>query len=49
MIPLSTSIATGLTLDIVNYAIINAEEREFKDLTIELLFRTLFSSLILFV
>ncbi|SFZ98553.1 Xanthine/uracil/thiamine/ascorbate permease family protein [hydrothermal vent metagenome] len=49
MIPFTTSIATGLALGMVNYVIIKAAKREFKDLNLELLFLTLFSSLILFV
>lgn len=49
MIPFTMSIATGLALGMVNYVIIKAAKREFKDLNIELLFLTLFSSLILFV
>jgi AGZA family xanthine/uracil permease-like MFS transporter len=49
MIPFTTSIATGLALGMVNYVIIKAAKREFKALNAELLFLTLFSSLILFV
>ena len=49
MIPFTTSIATGLALGMVNYVIIKTAKREFKDLNLELLFLTLFSSLILFV
>ena len=49
MIPFTTSIATGLALGMVNYVIIKAAKREFKDLNLELLFLTAFSSLILFV
>ena len=49
MIPFTTSIATGLALGMVNYVIIKAAKREFEDLNLELLFLTLFSSLILFV
>jgi len=49
MIPFTTSIATGLAFGMVNYVIIKAAKREFKDLNLELLFLTLFSSLILFV
>ena len=49
MIPFTTSISTGLALGMVNYVIIKAAKREYKDLNIELLFLTLFSSLILFV
>ena len=49
MIPFTTSIATGLALGMLNYVIIKAAKREFKDLNLELLFLTLFSSLILFV
>lgn len=49
MIPFTTSIATGLALGMVNYVIIKAAKREYKDLNAELLFLTAFSSLILFV
>jgi AGZA family xanthine/uracil permease-like MFS transporter len=49
MIPFTTSIATGLALGMLNYVIIKAAKREFKDLNVELLFLTAFSSLILFV
>jgi len=49
MIPFTTSISTGLALGMVNYVMIKAAKREYKDLNIELLFLTLFSSLILFV
>jgi len=49
MIPFTTSIATGLALGMVNYVIIKIAKREFKDLNVELLFLTMFSSLILFV
>lgn len=49
MIPFTTSIATGLALGMVNYVIVKAAKREYKELNLELLFLTLFSSLILFV
>jgi len=49
LIPLTMSIATGLALGMLNYVIIKAAKRDFKDLNIELLFLTAFSSLILFV
>ena len=49
MIPFTSSIATGLALGMVTYVLVKMAGGQYKDLNIELILLTMFSSLILFV